>query len=129
MLNRSVPIGVQAEKVFRAAGLKIPHSSRPVETCIVLVFVVEEILFKSRIRANDSPFRKRLRGFNGSLRREPASHIQQDRPWLEVRPFIRAQIGIDFPMPAREREGRHDSSPGARQNARRYYCEEACHEG
>src|SRR5580692_12010562 len=129
MLNRSVPIGVQAKKLFRAAGLKISHSSRPVETCIVLAFVVQEILFKSRIYANDSPFRKRLRRLNGSLRRKPASHIQQDRPWLEVRPFIRAQIGIDFPMPPREREGRHDSSPGARQNARGYHCEEACHEG
>src|SRR5262249_19248223 len=129
MLNRSVAIGVQAEKLVWAAGLKIPHSSSQVQTCVVFVFVIQEVSFKSRICANDSPFRERLRRLNGSLRRKPASHIQQNSPWLEVRPLIQAQIGIDFLMPPRKREGWHDSSPGARQNARRNHCEEASHEG
>src|SRR5712692_3930516 len=105
MLHRSGPIGVQAEKLLRAGGLKIPYASSPVETCIVLAFVVQEIFLKSGIHAHDSPLRKSLRRFNRSLRRKPASHIQHDGPWLEVRPFIRAQISIDFPVPSRKREG------------------------
>src|SRR6516165_10364717 len=129
MLDGSVPIGVQAEKLLRTGSLKISHSSSPVETCIVFAFVVQEILFESRICTNDLPFWKRLCRLNGGLRRKPASHVQKHRPGLEVRPFIRAQIGIDFPMPPRQGEGWHASSPGARQNSRRNDCEEACHEG